>query len=183
MTPPGSLPLGLEIYKFHKACPAGDFWLSYDKTHITDVRCLNTWINWQFGVIHFKNKPGSYREEHIIEYAKQNGWKNIGKGALKKEDFEKLINGKLDDDELRNGFFFLRAYCIAPLLLYKDCNVLVFDINSPSGILNYIMAANDGDEIVVRFADPLLPTGMLSKMMVWPKPEELEEMEKKEFSK
>jgi hypothetical protein len=143
-------------------------------------------------IVHFKNKPGSYQEKHIIEYAKQNGWENIGKGALKKEDFEKLINGKLNDEyyklndedaELRHIFFSLRAHCIAPLLLYKDCNVLVFDINSPSGIPNYIMVANDGDEMVIRFTNPLLPTGMLSKMMVWPKSEELEEMEKKEISK
>ena len=70
-TPPGSMPYPLNIYKFKRALEC-NFWLDYDKEHMTDVQSQNTIIISKQGAIHFQDIPNTYKKDAVIKDAEDN---------------------------------------------------------------------------------------------------------------
>ncbi len=158
--PPGSLPRALEIYKFHKACPYGSFWLNYDKANISNVLCQNTGILVSFGAINFKAKQDSYHEEDVIRFAEQNGWKYHLKVSLATEDFVKFSKRNFTEDELVPPIIFsLDDYCYVPLWIEQDCNVMAFETPKCNGLPSYVIITKDGSKMDIRYGNPILPDG------------------------
>jgi hypothetical protein len=148
-TPPGSMPYPLNIYKFKRALEC-DFWLDYDKEHIIDVQSQNTVIISKQGAIHFQAAPNTYQHDSVIKYAEDNGWKYHLSVKLTKEDFEKYEKENWDWDVIN----VLRP---SPILLKKDCAVLVFETGHIHGMASYIMISKDLSEMIVFFYNARLP--------------------------
>lgn len=113
LTPAGSIPYPLNIYKLKRACPEASFWLDFDKENITGVQSLYTVIIVKHAAISFQTQNGFYNTENLIEYAEKNGWKHYCSFPLFEEDFRKFDSKLLDsDNEEENLLMEVLFYCI-----------------------------------------------------------------------
>lgn len=160
-TPPGSIPPGLNRYKFKKACPEAAFWLDFDKSHVIDVKSQNTVIINKFGAISFFTNDEPYQSETIIKYAEMNNWKYFCSFPLHKDDFTKFdtksFNDNNEEDELLSELLLLMYS--SPIRLKNDCTVLVFKTDSPLGYPSYAFISKDNVELVIFYDNPVLPDG------------------------
>ena len=157
-TEPGSVPYPINLIKYRLASKS-HFWIDYDKTHIKGAKSHNNFL-WSFGTIHFDaDKPGFYKFDDVVNYAKQHGWISRGKLKLAKEDILLYLEDKdklaEKDLKLLEIFYSLYSYSRLPFWIIDDVAVLGFDTGNIYGVPAYIMLSDDGSEMVVLVSQPI----------------------------
>ena len=154
----GSVSYPINLIKYRLASKS-HFWIDYDKTHIVGAKSHNNFL-WSFGTIHFDaNKPGYYKIDDVVDYAKQHEWINRGKLKLAKEDILLYLEDqeKLAEKDLKLLvlFYSLDSYSHLPFWILDDVIVLGFDTGNVYGIPAYVMLSSDGSEMVVIASQPI----------------------------
>lgn len=159
LTPAGSMPYPLNIYKFKRACPEAAFWLDYDKGHIVNLNSFSAMVLAKYGTIHYSDQSEKYKEVEIIKHAENNGWKYHLKISLASTDFENYNNNMYSEFENSavDCIWYIQAYTRAPFAIEENCDVLIFETGNVHGIPSYILLSKDNSNMEVRFASPALP--------------------------
>jgi hypothetical protein len=157
-TEPGSVSYPINLVKYRLASKS-HFWIDYDKTNIVGAKSHNNFL-WSFGTIHFDaNKPGCYKIDDVVDYAKKHEW--IARGIIKltKEDILLYLEDRKQlaekDLKLLEVFYSLGSYSRSPFWIIDDVTVLGFDTGNVYGIPAYIMLSGDGSEMVVIASQPI----------------------------
>jgi len=158
-SPPGTVPRFLRSYKFGRSCDCG-FWLDYPKGKPVDIQSQNTHVFIRFGTVLYEGDSNSFGSQEVIDFAESHGWKYHCYVSLKASDFTDYKDGKLEDSfPLFEVFHYLTAYNGSPLNFEEDCRVLVFDGGSGIGIASFVLVSDDGNRMMIRYNNPVLPDG------------------------
>lgn len=159
LTPPGSMPHPLNIYKFKQACPEAAFWLNYDKEHIVNFKSFSAIVLSKHGTIYYSGQSNTYNETEIIQYAENNGWKYHFKISLAKTDFENYHKDVFSEFEnlAVDCIWYIQAYTSEPFKIEEACDVLILETGNVHGIASYILISKDKSKMEVRFTSPAVP--------------------------
>lgn len=159
LTPPGSVPYPLSVYKLKRACPEAAFWHDFDYDHISRIKSQYTIIITKHAAISFLSEPNTYATEKIIHYAEKNGWEYKCILPLCKTDFDKYDSKTLNQNLEAEGLLaeVLFWFYQSPIILKEDCDVLAFDSGSRLGYPAYAFISKDKSKLVIYYQDPILP--------------------------
>ncbi|MBL7214707.1 MAG: hypothetical protein ISS71_03400 [Phycisphaerae bacterium] len=158
LTPPGTMPYPLNLYKFKRTCPKAAFWLDFNKEHIERIQSQYAFlILGSAGTIHFTSSPNAYTTQQVIQYAEANGWKyHISIPASKFQDF---LNANEDDLSIEEFFFRYKITSIRPLTILMEPNdsVLIFETENYLGHPSLAVLSEKGDELRVYYNNQARP--------------------------
>jgi hypothetical protein len=159
LTPPGSTPHPLNIYKFKRACPKADFWLSFDKEHIKEVKSQNVFFE-NIGTVQFITSSNTYTAQQIIRYAEVNGWKHHA--SVPASIFQAFLDadeGDLYDLSGDDWFFWHEIKSIHPLnfLIEKNDTILIFETENYLGVASFAVLSENKDGLRIYYNNPARP--------------------------
>ena len=157
LTPPGSMPSPLNVYKFKRTCPNASFWLDFDKAKITKIQSQSLFIFGNVSTIHFRPLPDAYSKEKIIQYAKTNGWKyHLSIPASK---FLYILEANEDDLSLKELEFKVNLTSINPISMViekEDC-LQIFETGNYLGSPSFIVISQNSNSFKVYCNNPSRP--------------------------
>ncbi|MDH4202336.1 MAG: hypothetical protein OEV87_05540 [Phycisphaerae bacterium] len=158
LTPAGSMPYPLSIYKFRKACPKADFWLNFNKEHIEEVKSQNVFfVLGSIGTVHFTSSPNAYTVEQVIQHAEANGWKHHV--TMPASKFQAFINASDDDLPIEEVIFRYEITSIRPFVFLMEQNdsVMIFETGNYLGIPSVAILSEKRDALRVYYNNGARP--------------------------
>lgn len=157
LTPPGSIPYPLNIYKFKRACPKAVFWLDFDRNNIELVQSQRLFIFGHVSTVHFASPSNTYTNQQIIQYAETTGWKyHLSIPASK---FLYILEADENDLSLKELEFKVNLTAMNPIsmAIEKGDKLLVFETGNYLGCPSFIVIPQNRNNLKVYYNNPSRP--------------------------
>jgi hypothetical protein len=157
LTPPGTMPYPLNIYKFKKTCPKAAFWLDFDKEHIEQVQSQSLFIFGSIGTVHFISSSYTYTTQQVIQYAEANKWKYHA--SIPASRLQEFLNANENDLSIEELIFRSDIISMNPLtfLMEQDDSVLIFETENYLGIPSLAILSRNKDKLRVYYNNQARP--------------------------
>lgn len=157
MTPHGSIPYPLNIYKFKRVCPKATFWLDFDKTNLEEVKSGMAFLS-PYASLNFQRNSEQYSKDKIIEFAEENGWKYYLSISITPENIHIFDNNNQDlsSEELE---FQAHLFLCNPILVHfrEGDTLLIFKTTHCLEYPSFVLLSKNSNELIIHYKYPVLP--------------------------